>query len=86
MNAPESEATPLQNLMKDVITVHHMIDRLELNEFGQAVIYSSRIGLTFWTTDFEIVGDSVVVSWDALVLSLSHAGFGPAMWELERLN
>ena len=72
--------------MKDVITVHHVIDRLELNEFGQAVIYSSRIGFTFWTKDFVVVNDSVVVSWDVLVLSLSQAGFGPAQWELNRLN
>ncbi len=72
--------------MKDVIAVHHVIDRLELNEYGQAVIHSSHIGLTFWTTDFEIVGDSVVVSWDVLVVSLSEAGFGPAIWELNRLN
>jgi|GEM_PF-5850398 len=71
---------------KDVIAVHHVIDRLELNEFGQAVIHSSRIGLTFWTRDFVVVGKSVVVSWDALILSLSQAGYIPARWELNRQN
>ena len=66
--------------------MHRVIDRLEINEFGQAVIHASRIGFTFWTRDFVVVGDSAVVSWDVLVVSLSQAGFVPAQWELLRNN
>lgn len=66
--------------------MHRVIDRLEVNDCGQAVIHASRIGFTFWTKDFVVVGDSAVVSWDALIVSLSQAGFTPARWEMIKSN
>lgn len=66
--------------------MHRVIDRLEVNDWGQAVIHASRIGFTFWTKDFVSVGDSAIVSWDAIVVSLAQAGFIPARWEMDNSN